>query len=48
MAVIKVADSVGVRELKCFDTLDDVPYETGFEDGTELLPNFQTEDEQIE
>lgn len=26
MAVIKVADSVGVRELKCFDTLDDVPY----------------------
>lgn len=26
MAIIKVADSKGIRELHCFDTLDEVPY----------------------
>ena len=26
MATIKVFDSEGVREIHCFDTLDDVPY----------------------
>lgn len=26
MATIKVFDSKGVKELKCFDMLDDVPY----------------------
>lgn len=26
MATIKVFDSTGVKELKCFDTLVDVPY----------------------
>lgn len=28
MATIKVFDSSGVRTLKCFDTLDDVMYDT--------------------
>lgn len=27
MATIKVFSADGVQELKCFDTLDDVPYE---------------------
>lgn len=48
MATIKVFDATGVRVLNCFDTLDNVPYVTGFEDGTELLPDFQTEDDEIE
>lgn len=48
MATIKVFDVVGERELKCFDTLDDVQYITGYEDGTEGLPDFQIEGEQIE
>lgn len=48
MATIKVFDVNGVRELHCFDTLDNVDYQTGFEDGTEFLPDFQVKDEQIE
>lgn len=32
MATIKIFSSKGVRELKCFDTLDNVPY---FEDEEE-------------
>lgn len=48
MATIKVFDANGEKELKCFDTLDNVSYITGFEDGTEELPDFQIEDEQIE
>lgn len=48
MATIKVFDCNGCKDLKCFDTLDNVSYVTGFEDGTELLPDFQTEDVQIE
>lgn len=34
MAVIKVFSAGGIKELRCFDTLDVVPYldpETGFE-----------------
>lgn len=34
MATIKVFSPAGVRELNCFDTLDNVPFmdmETGFE-----------------
>lgn len=48
MATIKVFDVNGARELHCFDTLANVPYITGYEDGTEELPDFQIEDEQIE
>lgn len=48
MATIKVYSAQGEKELHCFDTLDNVPYATGFEDGTEGLPDFQIEDEQIE
>lgn len=48
MAVIKVYSSVGEKTLNCFDTLDNIPYDTGFEDGTEMLPDFIPEDEQIE
>lgn len=35
MATIKVFSPKGVKELKCFDTLEEVPYfdpETGFEE----------------
>lgn len=48
MATIKVFDVHGMKELQCFDTLDAVPYLTGYEDGTEGLPDFQIEDEKIE
>lgn len=48
MATIKVYSAQGEKELHCFDTLDNVPFNTGFEDGTEQLPDFQIEDEQIE
>lgn len=46
MATIKVFDCNGVKELNCFDTLDNVPYITGFEDGTELLPDFDIDTEE--
>lgn len=45
MAIVKVFDSNGVKVLNCFDTLDDVDYVTGFEDGTELLPDFDIDTE---
>lgn len=48
MATIKVYSTVGEKELHCFDTLDNVPFDTGYEDGTEELPDFQIEDEHIE
>lgn len=48
MATVKVFSAIGEKELHCFDTLDNVPYETGFDDVTEGLPDFQIEDEQIE
>lgn len=46
MAMIKVFDKNGCKELHCFDTLEDVQYITGFEDGTEELPDFQIEEDE--
>lgn len=47
MAVIKVFSAGGVKELKCFDTLDEVSYldpETGFEeDPFDDLADLETE-----
>lgn len=48
MATIKVFDVHGVKELHCFDTLDNVQYITGYEDGTEAFLDFQIEDDQTE
>lgn len=48
MATVKVYSAQGEKVLSCFDTLDNVPFLTGYEDGTEGLPDFQIEDEQIE
>lgn len=47
MATIKVFTARGVKELQCFDTLDDVDYldpETGFEvDPFDDIADLQTE-----
>lgn len=32
MATIKVFSSLGIKELNCFDTVDDVPYVEDVED----------------
>lgn len=45
MATIKVFSSIGVKELQCFDNYDEVDFDTGYEDGTELLPDFNIEEE---
>lgn len=42
MATIKVFDANGVKDLQCFDTLSDVPYED-IETPEDLLPDFEIE-----
>lgn len=40
MATVKVSDANGMRILKCFDTLDNVPYVSDIETPEDLLPDF--------
>lgn len=37
MATVKVFDSIGCRELSCFDTIDNVPYLVDEEEDVEEI-----------